>query len=379
MIKYKIEGSYYTIDGQEVIVNTQVFEDKCPIFARQNAVNSFLCLKEVILSNNVIDFESNFKIIIPSSTYRLKSRKGKIIHGRLPSKPQYTEIQLCYYLDDDEDYGYTIDFLGLIDSEIVDDVTLNLKNEYEYYIENNLETSSLERITSYSYDLYEHENIIDPNTFWFMQTTFDISITKNKFWWMSNEELEAYCLANINIYKKNNLEFDISIGENRNIEFKPSLYYNFNLGKLTLGTTYFVAKSICSFLNSDGGKLFVGVRDDKEIQGLEDFDFAVVPEGMDKKDFFRKNFDKAISYYFSKTVWPYINGEFEIIDGKTIFIVEVKPSGYPVFLLNKTKSNDNSLKIIKEFYVRAIASSRKIEEIEEIILYIFNRWGKSNR
>ena len=77
----------------------------------------------------------------------------------------------------------------------------------------------------------------------------------------------------------------IQRGESARVEFKSSLRYNYQTaeadkaklskpGPCTLVRDQ-ALKAICGFHNSEGGDLFIGVRDDGEIVGIEP-DFAVI-------------------------------------------------------------------------------------------------------
>jgi len=57
----------------------------------------------------------------------------------------------------------------------------------------------------------------------------------------------------------------IQRGESNQVEFKPSLLYNFKTGKAGLSPKFYTAKTICAFLNSNGGVLFIGLTDKGEI------------------------------------------------------------------------------------------------------------------
>ena len=90
-------------------------------------------------------------------------------------------------------------------------------------------------------------------------------------------------------------------GENNQVEFKPNLLYYHNKEKEKSGykmyVRHIIAKVICSFLNSNGGFLFIGVQDNKEATGLA-HDFSLAREGKDPKDYFTLEVDRLIRDYF---------------------------------------------------------------------------------
>lgn len=63
-------------------------------------------------------------------------------------------------------------------------------------------------------------------------------------------------------------------GESHQIEFKPTLSYNFNTEKGGISVLYIIAKAICGFLNLSGGILFIGVKDSGEMQGIN-YDYSL--------------------------------------------------------------------------------------------------------
>lgn len=227
-------------------------------------------------------------------------------------------------------------------------VAFNLENEFEYYYDN------------YDYAGYEKQAscyswvIQDIHEFEFLETPFDWTGFDNP----NNPELNL-------VTTKDYAEI-IANGEGETIEFKPTLSYHFTNktweGKHDVNNK--ISKAICSFLNSKGGLLFIGVKDNGEVQGL-DFDFKL-SDKENKKDFFKLDFDRVIEKFLGFSVKALVNSDFADIDGKTIFVVEVKPSKTrPVFL----KTLDNK----KEFWVRGNASNRQLTDIEDIINYWLDR------
>lgn len=155
----------------------------------------------------------------------------------------------------------------------------------------------------------------------------------------------------------------IEQGESNKVEFKPCLVYNHKTGKGGISVKEIIAKTICSFLNTNGGFLFIGVKDNKTIQGLE-FDFSL-SNGKDAKDYFQLEFDQMLQYFLGFAIKSNVNGQFYKIKEKLIYAVTIAPSlRKPVFL--KTQEG-------KAFYIRGEASSRMIGDIEDIINYWLER------
>jgi hypothetical protein len=147
-------------------------------------------------------------------------------------------------------------------------------------------------------------------------------------------------------------------GEGKQIEYKSTLLFNPATNKGGISKKGVIAKTICSFLNSLGGFLFIGINDKGIPIGL-DSDFSLSNKS-DPQDFFKLEFDEMIYHFFGRDVHEYINGDFVDIDGKVIFLVTVSPSILPVFMAGQES---------KMFYIRGTASSQLLTDIEEITKY----------
>ena len=71
-------------------------------------------------------------------------------------------------------------------------------------------------------------------------------------------------------------------GENEKVEFKSSLSYDYQKNNKSKEVELSVAKSVAAFLNSNGGFLFIGVKDDKTILGIEK-DFSVLKKPIHRR------------------------------------------------------------------------------------------------
>ena len=78
-------------------------------------------------------------------------------------------------------------------------------------------------------------------------------------------------------------------------------------------------------------------------------------------------FDEMIEQFISSSIINYVSGEFYQIDDKEIFVVTVQPSKRrPIFL----KKEDNK----KLFFVRRLASTKRLYDMEEIANYCIDKW-----
>jgi hypothetical protein len=194
------------------------------------------------------------------------------------------------------------------------------------------------------------------------------------FW----ESLDEYNETNSNYGYKDEAQEEISAldfkdiiekGESHQVEFKPTLLYNFRTQKGGISVLYIIAKAICGFLNSNGGILFIGVKDSGEVQGL-DYDYSLY-DSENGRDRILLEIDSLIARYFGVSFKPLINASIEIINEKDVLVVIVEKSDKPVLLKNL---RDNVMN--KEMFVRMNASTHQLKDIQDIIDYLINNWGK---
>ncbi len=154
------------------------------------------------------------------------------------------------------------------------------------------------------------------------------------------------------------IEKFLKSGEGKQIEFKSTLLFNPETKTGGIGKKAVIAKTICSFLNSEGGYLLIGIDNNGNPKGLRS-DFSLCEKG-DPKDFFKLEFDEMINHFFSREVHTSIDGEYVYLDDKIIFVVTVYHSIRPVFM----KGQDGKL-----FFIRGAASSQLLNDPEEIVNY----------
>ncbi|MFT6210680.1 MAG: hypothetical protein ACJAYA_000771 [Bacteroidia bacterium] len=240
-----------------------------------------------------------------------------------------------------------------------------LSHEFLYYEHFNYDTkNSQQDVSFYEYEIETSESSI------ILPTPFDWSGYDRPYLEEGTNPISgAITFSESDQFVLNNR---ITGGESNNVEFKPSLLYYYDKTGVGSGYRMYVkhvaARVICSFLNSNGGDLIIGVRDDGSVQGLKD-DFSLArPVGKDPKDYFSLEFDKLVRDYF-KGVSSNINGQFIELKGELVFAITVFPSvNRPVFINGKKG---------KEFYVRLQASSEPFLDIEQVTEYCLNKWGSS--
>lgn len=321
-----------------------------PIQARAKARSYFENWKGLMNESIKPGFKSSSTLEIDSEKIELN-----VNHG----------IGVYIIIDDDE---YNIDFYGAMSPEDFDFIVNGLDAELEYYKENNLETDDIFKVTYCDVaeftEGYEDTAI---ETFELMHSSVDLTDKDKPYWWLDKKGKVKLIKEYIDKRLSSNLE---EKGENYFREFKPALLYNFKTEKPSMHVKYKNAQAICAFLNTNVGRLYIGVNDDGIAQGLENSDFKIADfNRKDPYDYVRLQFDSLMSFYFSKDINHYVKADFELIQGKQVFVVTVKPSNRPVFLKNKKDHN-----IEKEFYIRTSASSKRITDPEELVNYCFSHW-----
>jgi hypothetical protein len=145
-------------------------------------------------------------------------------------------------------------------------------------------------------------------------------------------------------------------GEGEHIEFKEFLKLDEKGGK---SEDYL--KTVAAFLNSYGGSLFVGIKDDGTVSG--------VGPDLDRfggsRDELQRWVAQKIGSAFGHDVLAFVHLDFDEVDGKVVCRIDVDPSPEPVFWEEK----DRPISLI----VRAASTSRALNA-RELADYVRSRW-----
>lgn len=155
---------------------------------------------------------------------------------------------------------------------------------------------------------------------------------------------------------------EIEEGESDQREFKAS-FRGYN-GKKSSNLEHAIAKTICGFLNKNGGKLFIGVDDEGQTLGLEK-DYNSLG-GKRNRDEFNQYLCKIIRRMIGlghNRLWK---REFHRINNKEICIIEVKRSPKPVILKDNGK---------EYYYVREGTTTNSLPISEALTHYEENFKG----
>ncbi len=250
----------------------------------------------------------------------------------------------------------------------------NLEIEYKLYKKYKFKTEGFETTINFFDDeefldgYFQKENETEEEaqlrhlkesnkTFKCLKTPFDWTGYDKINWWedgtSKDEDIDGHKLPiSIKEAYKN--------GESHLVEFKPGLV---NWTNSDRNIECEIAQTLCAFLNSKGGYLFIGVADkEKKVLGIK------FPDNS--KDKFLREFTRIKTRHLPPYLAHSINGDFYIIEEKEVFVITVFPNNDPVFI--RKKDEENHL-ISKEFYIRSDASSRHLYDIEEVVKYCRKR------
>ncbi|MFZ4563615.1 MAG: helix-turn-helix domain-containing protein [Bacteroidales bacterium] len=150
------------------------------------------------------------------------------------------------------------------------------------------------------------------------------------------------------------LNLMIHQGETDAIEFKSTLRWDIRAGKTNQAVERACLKTISAFLNSKGGTLLIGVRDDGSIEGIESDKFV-------NEDKFLLHLWTLIRTCLGREVSRYLRTHLEKMEEKMVCVVQCLQSSRPVFLRQPGFN--------EEFFIRVGPSSNAMD-ISEALKYI---------
>lgn len=153
----------------------------------------------------------------------------------------------------------------------------------------------------------------------------------------------------------------ISKGECETVEFKSTMRFDMKTKSANKDLIKAVAKSLCGFMNTMGGYLFIGVSDSSQILGIED-DLSLLSKN--EKDVFLSAFHELITVYIGKEYSRYIHAELNEIKDKQVCCVRIEPSERPVWFGDAGNET---------FFLRVGNSTRPLNA-REANDYIMNRF-----
>ncbi|MFA4825579.1 MAG: ATP-binding protein [Methanoregula sp.] len=165
----------------------------------------------------------------------------------------------------------------------------------------------------------------------------------------------------------------IKTGENDHVEFKLQSLWSAGFTREEISTNespevrkyrtnaskFIIARSIAGFLNTDGGELIIGIREDRHhntitVTGIEN-DYPHMHEEDRNPDGYRRMIvDSVIRKYLPEifeSASRFIHISFPVVSGKTLCHLHITPSDKPIFVDSGTD---------EIFFIRVDASTRAI-------------------
>ena len=154
----------------------------------------------------------------------------------------------------------------------------------------------------------------------------------------------------------------IAKGESESVEFKSSLRYDHVTHAVNKELAKVVAKTICGFMNSTGGYLFIGISDDGKSAGIE-YDISILTKKS--VDGFLSAFYQTVADMIGKEFCQYVHPEVLDIKDKKICCIRVDMSGKAAWL-----ADGNSFTL----FIRVGNSTRPLnpKEANDYVLSRFN-------
>ena len=162
----------------------------------------------------------------------------------------------------------------------------------------------------------------------------------------------------LDIEEATSMEELIARGENGNAEFKSTLRVNLHTKQKDPKIEHAILKTICGFLNTRGGTLFVGVNDEGDAVGLDADNFP-------NEDKMGLHLGNLINDKIGAGTSLHIESSFEDYQDSRILMVKCSPSAKPVYL------KDNGQDYL---YIRTGASSTLLSA-SQIADYVKERFG----
>lgn len=156
-----------------------------------------------------------------------------------------------------------------------------------------------------------------------------------------------------------------NLEESHTLEFKSTARWNLKAGQPDKRMEHVIAKTVCGFLNADGGKLLIGVDDEGAVVGLAN-DLKTLGKKQDRDGFelwLRQHLDVSLSLMTAQVV----KITFDQVQGEDVALVSVSPSGRPVFC-RPVDGKDAT-----EFWVRIGNQTRQLHG-DDMVEYQHTHW-----
>ncbi len=159
----------------------------------------------------------------------------------------------------------------------------------------------------------------------------------------------------------------LAVGESQTVEYKSTARWNVHTAQADKKMEHVITKTVCGFLNAEGGSLLIGVDDDANVLGLGD-DMQTLGNKANRDGyelFLRQHLDNNLSVQTAGIV----RISFEEVGDADVCVVSVAASGKPVF----SKPHEGG-QGPTEFWVR-IGNATKQLHGDDMIEYESGHWG----
>lgn len=152
----------------------------------------------------------------------------------------------------------------------------------------------------------------------------------------------------------------VAEGENERTEFKSTLRWSVNDNRPEHGVEVAWLKTVAAFLNTNGGRLVVGVDDKGQALGTE-------LDAFENDDKYLLHVNNRLKQHIGVEHVAGIRFGLFPFHGKKVLLVECSPSTKPVFVVDASQEH---------FYIRTGPGTRKLS-MSQMLAYVTERGGKS--
>lgn len=180
--------------------------------------------------------------------------------------------------------------------------------------------------------------------------------------------LYAAVAAHFQPHQDKGVEVLLRAGESERVEFKSTARVNLHTGQRDDRMEQVIAKTVCAFLNADGGTLIVGVDDGGAPLGL-DADLATMKApDLDRYELWVRDLLTTTMGQNAAAMVRITFPEVAQDQGapKTVCVLDCRPSPRPVYL-EPGKGG------VPEFWLRSGNSTRHLK-VDEATEYVMHRW-----
>jgi len=164
------------------------------------------------------------------------------------------------------------------------------------------------------------------------------------------------------------IEDIIDAGESQTTEFKSTARWNLHTQQADPKLEHVIVKTVCGFLNAEGGTLLIGVDDAGQVLGLAD-DFRTLGS-KPNTDGYELTLRQILDSNLSAPTAANVRIRFPVARGEQICQVAVAAAGRPVFATPAKGSGAGG----SEFWVRT-GNATKLLHGEDMVRYQEEHWG----